>query len=502
MWANFGATVNNAYFFVADKILDLQTFFIAQAWSIGRYVLFIAISSVALNYALTGAGLKENLIKIGKAFFFFFLVMNLYPRIIGSITAWTFSMAEGSVYPSVRDHFYKTTSKLLDYVDYDSNNGRTYINKTISEITSTTDRNLIFYDRGNLSTTREHRVMTYQTVTPATVLQVLFLTAGECIDFAQDDRGGVFNVGQQISNAIKGFSCGFVIIFTGVFALIEYLICFLEFMLVSSVGIILFPLSLWEGSKFMAEKFIGAIVGFFIKLLFCNLAIFLLVYGFVSLQDIISQTGFTGSIDQLIFVVFVCTLFFYICKSAPAVAQSLLTGTPSLSAAGAVSAVGGAVAAAAGTVGFAKSAAGKVGGTVIGGGAKGLLGGLGSLAEANAAKSSAMDAVKEAGGSVKQQRQAGNSAFRSSLASDVGDSLSAAGLGLTRRLLGDKQGGGQNGSGGTNPHSWRQDLLNTPGKEGNQTLTEHFDKRNDEGAGRGKKSADKYISKNNITAGK
>jgi hypothetical protein len=53
MWANFGATVNNAYFFVADKILDLQTFFIAQAWSIGRYVLFIAISSAIRRVGLS-----------------------------------------------------------------------------------------------------------------------------------------------------------------------------------------------------------------------------------------------------------------------------------------------------------------------------------------------------------------------------------------------------------------------------------------------------------------
>ncbi|GAB6391799.1 MAG: hypothetical protein MdMp014T_1172 [Treponematales bacterium] len=46
---------------------------------------------------------------------------------------------------------------------------------------------------------------------------------------------------------------------------------------------------------------------------------------------------------------FTCLLFFYLCKSAPGLAQSLLTGTPSLSAAGAVGAVAGAAGAVAGT---------------------------------------------------------------------------------------------------------------------------------------------------------
>jgi type IV secretory pathway TrbL component len=343
-----------------------------------------------------------------------------------------------------------------------------------------------------LSTKREHKVLNYQTVTPATVLQVLFLVASECFNYAEYSEGfSLSNIGTGLASFAKGVFCGFVIIFTGVFALLEYLICFLEFMLVSSVGVILFPMSIWEGSKFMTESFIKAILGFFLKLLFCNLAIFLLIYGFVSLLKIISQTGFIGTVDQLVFIVFICALFFYICKSAPGIAQSLLSGSPSLSASGAISAATGAVAAAGSVMGLA----GKVGGKVAGAATGGLIGGIGSLKEANAARHSSMDAVKEAGGSEKQQKAAGRKAFGDSLKSDVGDAAKSAGLGLTRSLLGGVQKGSGGSAGGINPHSWLQDFKNTPGKEGHQTVGEHMDKRRDEGRTRGQASADKFISK-------
>jgi len=486
-WSNLANSVNNAYFFVADKILDLQVFFRSQARGIGRVVFLIAILSAALNYALTGTGLKENLIKIFKATAFFMIVIFSYPKIIGWITSYTFSLAEDSIYSDVRDHFYQTTNKTLDFVDY-SSGGRNYVNKTITEVISTTDKNLIFYDRGNLSTKRNHKVMDYQTVTPATVLQVLFFVASECFNYAEYSEGfSLSNLGTWIANVLKGLFCGFVIIFTGVFALLEYLICFLEFMLVSSVGVILFPMSIWEGSKFMTESFIKSILGFFLKLLFCNLAIFLLIYGFVSLLNIISQTGFTGTVDQLVFIIFVCALFFYICKSAPGIAQSLLSGSPSLSASGAISAATGAVAAAGSVMGLA----GKVGGKVAGAATGGIIGGVGSFKEANAARHSAMEEVKEAGGSKQQINAAGGKAFRSSLASDAGDAAKSAGLGLTRSLLGGKNGSSGSSGGGTNPHSWLQDFKNNP----NKSLGDHMTERRIEGKKRGQASANKFISK-------
>jgi hypothetical protein len=501
-WELFGDGLNNAFFFVVDKIIDLQSYFILYAKGVGRVVFLIAICSAALNYALTGTGLKENLIKIFKATAFFLIVIQLYPNIIGYITKMTFEMADESIGSAVQTYFNETENKL-EYISTSSiewtetGSGNHGYGKKVTKIEgmikeALRDDKRLFSD---LAVYHLNPLMSYTAVAPANTLKILLLIAGDMINFADTK----YNFLPEFSRVLKGLICAGFVIATGCFALLEYLVCFLEFMLVTSVGVILFPLSIWEGSKFMAEKFIGAIVGFFIKMLFCNIAIFLMIYGFITLYyTSYGNNGFQGLVDQIIYVVFVCLLFFYICKSAPALAQSLLTGSPSLSGTGAISAAAGAVGGALAVGGFAKSAAGKIGSTVVGGSAKGLLAAAGSFSEAGAAKSSAMDDVRQAGGTVKQQRQAGNSAFRSSIAGDVGDSLSAAGLGLARRLLGDTSGGQRGSGGGTNPHSWRQDFLNTQSKEtdGSQTFNEHFDKRKTEGAGRGKESAKKYISKN------
>ena len=430
-WDKLGSSVNNAFYFVVDKIITLQGFFLGEALKIGRVVLLIAILSTALNYALTGTGLKENIIKILKATVFFFIVVFAYPNIVGFITSWTFNMAEGALYPSIQKSFTRTTAKVLNYVDYSSTGGRTHINKTINQISDVIDRERIFGSGGdsNIVVTRNPLVerpngtsytMSYKTVAPAALLRVIFLLATECFEFS--DKANFLT---NAANVLNGIICGFFIILTGVFALLEYCVCFLEFMLVASVGIILFPLSIWEGSKFMAEKFIGALLGFFMKLLFCNLAIFLLLYGFISLLYIMSDAGFQGSADQILFIIFVCLLFFYICKSAPGIAQSLLTGTPSLSASGAVSAVGGAVAAAAGAGQNLQKGAQKLqdGGRNF----------AGSMIRAGAAAS---ETALQGGGKGLQAK-----AFFKSIGKDVSDSAGARALGLTRNNSGSNTGG-------------------------------------------------------------
>ena len=496
-WNRIANNVDDAFFNVVDKIISLQEFFLQQALSIGRVVFLIALLTAALNYVLTGQGLKENIIKLSKATLFFFIIIAAYPRIIGAITSWTFGIAQESIYPAVRSYFQDTVETVLDEVEHRIVVGQrtvggnfastnTYQSVTFTEdvyhtFTGSVARNVYSNDRQGLFTDlaveRTAFGLTYTTVSPSAVFKVIFFIAGDCFKFANTKESN--SIFPEVSRILIGLICGFFVIFTGIFALIEYLVCFLEFMLVATVGVILFPLSLWEGTKPWAEKYIGAIVGFFIKLLFCNIAIFFLIYGFVSLFYIIQGEGFSGNMDQIVFIIFSCLLFFLICKSAPSMAQSLLTGTPNLSASGAISAVGGAVAAAGATLGYAKQA-GLIGantaGAAAGGLTRGVTGMIGSLKEAGAAS----NAVRDFGGTKSQA----DGAFASSLFQDAWSSTKAGALGLTRNLMGDK-------SSGTNPHSWHQEFMNKRDDGHVQTYKDHFNERKDEGARRGKEFAKK-----------
>jgi len=507
-WNNLGYTINNAFFFVVDKIISIQSFFIKTAYSVGSVVLLIALLSAALNYILTGQNLKENMIKILKATLFFLIVIAAYPRVIGWITNFTYDLAYKSVGSDVSTYYDKklvTMNKdILQYSHSEarsdgtgafSDNGSytTDVFNTVQTLTayqymSTPELKELFSKITEKRSVKvDDSILTYTSFAPAAVIQLLMITASNAFEFA--DNAKTKNRLPDFSKILKGLICGFFLIFTGIFALIEYLVCLLEFMLIASVGVILFPASIWEGSKFLSEKFIGAIVGFFMKLMFCNIAVFLLLYGYVSMFHILGTQKFAASIDQVAFILFTCLLFFFICKSAPALAQSLLTGTPSLNAAGAIAAASGAVAAVAATAGIAgkiAKTAGTTAGAVAGGTARSVGGMVGSFTEANAAKEAAMAEVAGAGGTVKQQKQAGKRAFFSSVASDVGDSIKTGALGLARSISGDKS--------GTNPHSWRQDFNNSRNADGSsQSISQHLDKRKAEGSERGKASAQESL---------
>jgi hypothetical protein len=183
-------------------------------------------------------------------------------------------------------------------------------------------------------------------------------------------------------------------------------------------------------------------------------------------------------------LIFESLLFFYISKSAPGLAQSLLTGTPSLSAAGAISAEGGAVGAAAGIAAKGK----EIGDKAKTGAARAVMGTAGTLAEAGAASK----AVKEMGGTAGDQAKA----FAGSVGHSTGEAVKGKVGDMTRSLLAGNDGSGGGGSAGrgVNRHSntqhFLQDTVDTEdGKGRKQTYKENFAERQERGAAYG---ASKY----------
>jgi hypothetical protein len=178
-------------------------------------------------------------------------------------------------------------------------------------------------------------------------------------------------------------------------------------------------------------------LGFFVKLLFCTICIFLLLYGYLTLARQFSADSFTGSIEQLAMIFFSCLLFLYICKSAPALAQSLLTGVPSLNGAGAIGAATMAFGAVAGLAGLANDGAKFIGGKAAKVGT-GIMDVAGAITQGFGAGGAASDAAKGAGLGGMQQLAAGMGAFGKSMMSSAGESIMDKGAELTRSLMGGR----------------------------------------------------------------
>jgi len=326
-------SANDVLYFITDKIVELQGFFLNVANTIARIILLIAILTAALNYALTGTGLKENIIKIGKAFVFFSIVIFFYPRIISWITEITFTLAKESTYVGrLYNEIQQTKNEMREVAEEKRNN----LNWTASAFILTEPK----YNSGpkkmldGIINTRKATLngkdYSYSTVAPAVALESVLLVAEGIFFYSKN-----FDLKRPFA-IFSGLICGFFVIVVGCFCVLEYLIAFIEFMFVSSVGVILFPLSLWEGTKFVAEGYVKAMLGFFVKLLFSAICIFFMLWVFITIADEYTQYSFVGQAEQIIPLFFSSLLIFYLCKSAPALAQSLLSGSPSLTGAGAI----------------------------------------------------------------------------------------------------------------------------------------------------------------------
>jgi len=417
-WQNLGSAIDNSFFFVLDKLIRIEGYFIDVAFDVARGVLLIAILTACLKQLLTGEGLKQGLIQTMKAFVFFWIIVAAYPRVVSWITTYAYDLAYGSTGASVSTYFTAKVQKMERIVSEIDATGTTYHSLSVQFYRQKDLEIQALFSKMTKETPvivdRDKGTVTYTAVVPSVAVQVMLVIAYDAFSFADNSKIVVGSWSfPDFANILKGLICGFFIILTGIFALLEYIMCLLEFFLVTSIGVILLPLSIWEGSKFATEGYIKAIIGFFFKLLLCTMSIFLLLYGFISMFHMLEGQGFSGSPDQLTFIIFTCLLFFYICKSAPGIAQSLITGSPSLSATGAISAAGGAVAAAAAVGGLAQ----KAGQAGVG------------VAEAGTKAVATGNSVMQNGGNFGDALAAG----AGSLAKDAGSAVLNGALGLKRK---------------------------------------------------------------------
>jgi hypothetical protein len=486
--------LNKSFFFVVEKLFELQGYFRTMAWGIGRTVFTIALLSAALNYALTGEGLKENVIKLLKATVFFMVIMSAYPRIINWITEWTFASAYGAVGHKIEGTIITINtasiaramelksaeiSKTATYgsIQYTNPQADALAREYAARMNGAKVQANSFSNQVIVKMKNNTSGAAYSTIAPSAALQSMLMVAGECIRAANEapPKPGFIDM-PDFGVLIAGYLCAFFVMFTGCFALLEYVMAFMEFVFITSVGVILFPMSMWEGSKFLTEKLISAIIGFTIKLLFSTMCIFLMLYGYLSLASGYVDKPFMGLADQIIMIIFTCLLFFYICKSAPGLAQSLLTGSPSLSAAGAI----GAAASAVGAVGAIGGLAAHGAANLAGGAAK-IAGGASTMAKQMSNKAG------EAGGGRGARIAAGiGGGILGAAKSAGGGLLSTAGSvtgGLTRSLLAHSplmpKGGG---AGGYNRNSPAQMALQANRDGSQKTAGDFFKQSFDRGA--------------------
>jgi type IV secretory pathway TrbL component len=450
--------VDAPFFDLLDKLVGLQAYFLQQAWFIGRIVTALCLGLAAIKYAIKGEGLKEPLVKLAIAFITFSILMNAYPALISGLNKIIYQWSFSSTYKGGVEDTLNNAQDNYDFwqkkLDEDSEAYSDIIKVVRDEMGA-----------GNIGAKYVLDIYDQKTgyIRPNAVIRLLMLTTEMILS-----RANIGFFASNIPNFILTLLTALAVIACGILASLQYFICALEFTFITSVGVVMLPFMLWDGSKFLTEKLIGAITGFTLKMLFITVAMLLTVNGYLSLM----MRPFAGALDQMIYTVFVSLFYMMICQSGPQLAVSLLTGTPQMSLMEGAAAAG------------AYAAAGIAGAKAAGGAAHGAAQGGVRAAGAATQAAGAADAAGQLEGSKADIAGAALSSLGSSAARGVKSLAHSMGRSL---YAGSRKGGGGAGPGGAGTNRFSQTTaLNERTEEGHsKTFGEYVKERYRQGQDKG-----------------
>lgn len=366
--------LDSPFFDLVEQFSSIQGYFLAQAMFIAKIVLTINLGFICIKYAIKGSEIKEPIIKMVTSIVIFLIVLNIYPTIMPNLNKIIFQWSYNSTYGEVAKMIDRITAPGGEYSSYweaklSPENRYSDIIKQVKNETG--DANVAkTYVLDIFEKDSEKRLGSF--IRPNAIMRVLMLTFEQIFNNGMEVMVKGIEIGTVFGNpimfpnyfgALAYIVSAAAVLICGIFAALQYYICALEFTLIMSVGCLMLPFMLWDGTKFLTEKLVSAMVGFFMKMLFVTIAMLLTINGFLGLM----VRPFSGGIDQLIYTVFVSLFYMMICQNGPALAVSLLTGSPQMSlmegvqaaavlgGAAAVAASGGAKAAVAGNTALDKA---------------------------------------------------------------------------------------------------------------------------------------------------
>ena len=254
----------------------------------------------------------------------------------------------------------------------------------------------------------------------------------------------------HVPSMIMTLICCAALIICIIFSDIQYLMCILEFIIVTGIGAFFIPFILFDGTKEMPKKLVPVFTGFLIKMITMNIIVFFIFNEI--LVNTIQVMADNSSMNWVTFAgqIFFCFIAFILSSNGPKIAMTLLTGHPQLSMGEFVQMAGSVAATAVGAGRIAKKvgSAGKEGVRKT---AQSTVNAHGSISKMASAGKTASNAVKELGGTTGQQRSAAVKGMFAAASGDLKDKFKNTGNNF---LHGGKKGtaGGSGGSSGTQAH--------------------------------------------------
>lgn len=116
-----------------------------------------------------------------------------------------------------------------------------------------------------------------------------------------------------------------------IYCVINYVVCVLEYYIVTSIGIIFVPLLLFDPTKQYAHKLINMFISYFIKFMVISIVTYFCLAQILAAGRDIMCAGDSFTIETIAYAIFTLVLTLMLSQGAPQIASVLLTGDSRMS---------------------------------------------------------------------------------------------------------------------------------------------------------------------------
>lgn len=136
----------------------------------------------------------------------------------------------------------------------------------------------------------------------------------------------------EIANVIIKFIFPYMMLIPIVICVVNYVVCMLEYYLVTSVGILFVPLLLFDPTKQYASKLLSLFFGYFMKVMMISIINYACLAFLLSSGTYLMLSTQTFDFSNVAYAIFIFLFCMILSQHAPELGQVLVTGNPSLSA--------------------------------------------------------------------------------------------------------------------------------------------------------------------------
>jgi hypothetical protein len=302
--------LDGPFFAIIDQINSTFSTFKNWGVALGQVVMFFSIMMLAIK-AVLGGRLEGEFMKKVIMYSAFMILMFQFSNILKWIQDLSYRLPYNALY---NEHIADKINNLQN----DSERAKEFaewsdIMREIDREVGTQSTKYYFVD---IFDSKHHFIR------PGAVGRMVMLIA-ERYWIAAKNCG--IHIGQ-------GFVMGllfFTVIGCCLLTICVYQLAVLEFLIVTTIGCPLLAFMLFDGTKFIAEKVLGAVINMTIKLIFLTFVMMLVVSGYLDMVMSMSPTK-DIAIDEVFKAVGLSVFYLTLILAAPKMANALATGTPQL----------------------------------------------------------------------------------------------------------------------------------------------------------------------------